>query len=521
MTLRPYPLPMVAMLLALAACASSSLDPIIEERTAVTQGRMEAAQAPGPIRSSDPLTVSDSVWLGDRVVRLPRGTPLPAELEAQDGFTLRADRPLQLGEIGGIISSQTNIPFSMTNGAEEIAEGTTRPAAANDDSGGNNPASPLTLTTGMRVSYQGPLSGLLDMVGAYFNVSWTYNGVSLEFSRYQTRTFVMDALPGAIAMTAAEGGAELSPQLLATANIDIWDDINRTLGNIVGSSGSVDISQSSGTVIVSTTIDRMERVSRYLEEENRRLSRQVAISVELYTVEVSDSSAYGLDLTAALASIDGLPSINLAGPPAGLSTDATPGSVTINLVEPNELAGTNGVVQALATLGKTTRLAQIPITTLNNRPANQSITLETNYVSGVTSTSSGVDNVSTEIETDTQTTGISVSVLPRIMSDGRILLQYGLTQSDLIDLARFTSGTSVVQLPNTQDVSFSQQVMMKNGSTLVLAGFDQSSDGNDATGLGRPLSWLLGGSNTSVHSRRLTVIAITPREIQITRREAS
>lgn len=159
-------------------------------------------------------------------------------------------------------------------------------------------------------------------------MNWRFDGGTIVFSRYQTRTFVMDALPGSISMTPPEdtgGENSITPQLMASANIDIWEDIRRTITNIIGTGGTIDISQSSGTVVVSTTNDRMERVARFLEDENRRLSRQVAVSIEMYTVQVDDASAYGFDLTAALSSISGLPTIDISGPAAGL-TD--PGSIT-------------------------------------------------------------------------------------------------------------------------------------------------------------------------------------------------
>lgn len=78
-----------------------------------------------------------------------------------------------------------------------------------------------------------------------------------------------------------------------------------------------------------------------------------------------------------------------------------------------------------------------------------------------------------------------------------------------------------MQLPETQGISFSQQVMMRNGATLVLAGFDQTEVSKQARGVGRPLSWLLGGSKQSTNTRKMVVIAITPREIVVSRSEAS
>ncbi len=532
---RAVALPLVAALL--ASCATSAHDPAIDERVSGVEARLETAARPATVVTNDPLQISDSVWLGSRVVRMPQGIPLPSRWERDDSIALRTDNPIQLNQLVGVISAETKIPVRLTDGADTMSTGGAAPAPiaapVNPGVAGGAPAPALPTLggggsasdNGIVLSYEGSLSGLLSLASSYFNVNWRYDGSSIIISRYVSRTFVMDALPGTITITAPEastdgGGAASSAEVtpLSTASIDIWDDIRRTVESIVSGNGSVDISQSSGTVVVSTTADRMERVSRFLSEENKRLGRQVAISIELFNVEVDDTDAYGLDMTAALSSLGGFPAVNLAGPSPGL---AGAGSVTITMVDPPALGGTEGIVQALSTLGKTTRVAQIPVTTLNNRPANQRIAVDTAYVSEISTTTSGVDNVSSQVETETLTTGLAVSVLPRIMSDGRILLQYALAQGELLNLEPFPIGDNTVQLPETQGISFSQQVMMKNGSTLILAGFDQTEVSKQARGMGRPLTWLLGGSTQSSNTRKMVVIAITPREIVVSRSEAS
>jgi type IVB pilus formation R64 PilN family outer membrane protein len=530
---------LLTLAIGISGCAGGSdLEGLVQERSDSIQSRTEMARQPAPMkRSADPLTVTDSVWVGDAAFKMPSGEPLPAEWQRPDAFAMRSDTPVLLQQLTAVISSQTKIPIRLTGGAERIGSDAVAAAPAGGAGGGAGaPASPAGATTsasdpGMILAYEGPLSGLLDLISGFYNLSWQYSQGTIVINRYVTRTFVLDALPGSISVSApagtgasgtAAGSASATP--LATANIDIWNDITQTVEGIVDGNGAVTVSQSSGTMVVSTTTDRMEQVARYISDENARLSRQVAVTIELFTVNVDDDAVYGLNLNAAISNITNLPTFDLTGPTTGL-TD--PAQLTITLVEPSELAGTVGIVEALSTLGKTTRIAQIPVTTLNNRPANQRIAVDTAYVSSVTSSAaagsggSGSSVVSTSASTSTVTTGISVSILPRIMSDGRILLQYALAQGELLRLRNFEVGDNTLQLPETQGLSFSQQVMMKNGSTLVLSGFDQSDADTSARGMGRPLTWLLGGSTQSRQGRQLVVIAITPREIRIARREAS
>jgi type IVB pilus formation R64 PilN family outer membrane protein len=352
-------------------------------------------------------------------------------------------------------------------------------------------------------------------------VNWEYRGGNINISRYETRTFVMDALPGVIAVrgTESQGGEGSTAEPLATPSIDVWQDIRATLANIVGNEGTIDVSQSSGTIVVSTTSDRMERASSYLSEENERLSRQVAINIEIYTVDINDAEAYGLDGLNILTNLGGSwADLAFTGIDSEIATGAA--SLPFTIFEPNEISGSNGIFRALSTLGKTARVAQIPLTTLNNRPAVQNVGTDTNYVSSSTTTTTDT-SVATELETDTVRAGVSISILPRMMADGRILLQYALTQTDVLNIDTFSSSGTSVQLPQTQNLAFSQQVMLLSGSTLVLAGYDQGDAAKETRGLGRPLTWALGGGINGSQRRQIVVIAITPREIMIRRPEAS
>ena len=116
--------------------------------------------------------------------------------------------------------------------------------------------------------------------------------------------------------------------------------------------------------------------------------------------------------------------------------------------------------------------------------------------------------------------GFSIQVTPRLLGEGRILLQYSLSLIDLVGTPKtFTSGTNQIQLPETATRFFVQQSMLRSGSTLVLAGFDQDQVGQSSRGVGNPYNYLLGGGVTNTRTRQILFIAMTPQEITLPRTE--
>ena len=180
----------------------------------------------------------------------------------------------------------------------------------------------------------------------------------------------------------------------------------------------------------------------------------------------------------------------------------------------------NGVIRALSRLGNVTTVARAPITTLNNRAASRKITTDQAYVASITSNVSGTSGTtSTSITPAVVSDGLTLQVLPRILDDGRILMQYSLKISALQSISQFKTASddsttpNTVQTPQVSNKAFLQQAVMQSGSTLVLAGFDQDRQTGDTAGIGSAYNWLLGGGIRNSHERQMLVIAITPREV--------
>src|SRR5262249_16386665 len=150
---------------------------------------------------------------------------------------------------------------------------------------------------------------------------------------------------------------------------------------------------------VTTTPEIMHTVAGYLAQENQRLSRQVAINVEVYAVTLKQGLDFNVAFNIALhrltdfggnieSGFNGAPAVTTIHNPLE-NGPLFPGNSTLSLAiinphGPGDAALTN-VFTALSGIGDTVRVARFPLITLNNRPVSRRIGTDTAYVASVVS----------------------------------------------------------------------------------------------------------------------------------------
>jgi type IVB pilus formation R64 PilN family outer membrane protein len=518
----------------------------IDQKASEAQKTLEEAQKKPPRTVNyDPLTVSNKVWSGNAALRMHRGLPLPSRYEDERGVTLVSAEPMSLNDIASSISAQTGIPIRLS--ALTIPG---RGGAAASPSGPATPGAPSASGSDMPISYEGPLSGLLDRLGAFFGVSWRFDGSVIAISRFETRIFVVEAMPGSQEInegmqddsSSSSGGGSsssgsgsssssssasntLTQNSKTTISLKYWEELTSVLNSIVGGQGSAIVSPTMGTVTVTTTPDVMATVSDYLSKENKRLSRQIAINVQVYNVSLGKTEDFSLAFSGFLRHLSGqISGINYT--PATISpietalsgpTGLANLSVAIIKGTSDPMVGTNEVFRALSTVGDTSQVAQFSMTTLNNRPVSRRVGTDTAYIQSVTqNTTTGT--TSTTVLTPVIATiheGFSLQLTPRLLDDGRILLQYSLGLIGLKDIGSITFEGNQLSLPETENRLFVQQSMLRSGHTLVIAGVDQETMQQNKQGVGSPDNFLLGGGVSSKADRVMMFMMITPQVMDV------
>ena len=533
----------VALLLlgVLASCSiSTDMDATLEREMEKAATLSEKAKIPAQKIEEDVVHVKNDIWLGDVSEIEYDGQPLPANFETKDGVTLISNRPITLYEIGDMISKITSLRVSFAGDMDSEA----RQTAMGNRPNPQNVNVDWTEPNKMLVSYQGPLSGLLDEIGSRFGIWWRYNQNEIYFYKNITRTFVLYSLPSQPSLQAQVGGSTSGGggnSTIAMSNnmsLEFWGNIETSIKSMVEPTAQISMDSANGTVVVTASPNDIKKVAKFINEQNARLSRQVAISVKVYQVNISDQDLMNLDLAAAIATTqkaiaDGAEqevitrSLGIAGAQAAkLKTSASAANnLTMSLVQGD--VNVSAIMQAMSQQTTTSLVTSGTVTTLNNRPAPIQVVKRQSYIKEMTKTNSGGDSNYYDISTDTEEleTGFTMNVLPRILEHGRIMMMFNLTISDLISLDTIDLGSGkivttdssdqeseagFVQNPVIESRGFSQEVVMTSGQSLVLTGYERVENFANKSGVGSVQNSLLGGGAAVEKTRNIVVIVLTP-----------
>lgn len=512
--LRTISLGLFILVFAASCSISTDMDATVARETEAASRLKEEAKIPTQKSNDNLVKVKDDIWLGDTSEIEYEGEPLPSYLEGKDGITLVSNRPITLYEIGDMINKITSLGIRYAPQLEE---------SVLETAGENKPTiesinADWTEPNKMIVSYQGPLSGLLDEIATRFGIWWKYEKKEIHFYKYITKTFIVYTLPTKSSLSVNVGGssdgagASSSNSLTSSAEFELWGNMEKTITSMIDKDAKLALSPADGTIILTATPNDIKKVAKFINEQNIRFSRQVAISVKILQVTVTDSDNYGLDLAATFK--DGITDIAIAGTQGIDTTTGIKNGITWGIVNGNWTA--DAIMQAISTQNTTSLVTSGTVTTLNNKPAPIQVTQKQNYIAEMTKTNSGStgDNFDISVTTEEVETGFTLDVLPRILEHGRLMLMFNLTLSDLLEMEKVEYGAKdqgqYIQNPKIESRAFSQEVAMTSGESLILTGYEKTNNQITKTGTGSANNSLLGGTASASKDRNVLVIILTP-----------
>ncbi len=504
------------------ACSfSPQMDEDITQAAHDATALHQQASVPDTPVPDDVVRVKNDIWLGDSSNVEFEGEPIPAYLEAKDGITLISNRPITLFEIGSMINKITSLSVRY---APELEEDGIKDAADENEPSLEDIGVQWTDSTKMLVNYKGPISGLLDEVANRFGVWWKYEKNEIYFYRYTTKTFVLYSLPTNPTLNVtidvsgeggdgdgASGNSSIQQQNTVD-NIDLWSQIEETLSTMTTGDGTVSINRASGTITVTDTPANIRRISKFINEQNVRLSKQVAISVKVFMVDLGSSDKYGFDLNKlrfggknGRGSIESISAIE--------NTSGISGGGLSMLISSKDW-NIDAAIRAISEDSKGKLVTSGTVTTMNNKPAPIQVTRVGYYNKNMstTSTSTGSDNNDSSTDVESYTTGFMMSVLPRILDHGRLMVFFNLTLSEKVDdePIQYAFNQPPLMMPVIETRGFTQEIALKSGQTMVLTGYEKLQDAVEKQGTGTADNMLLGGKNESQKGRSVFVIMLTP-----------
>ncbi|ECI5749257.1 type II and III secretion system protein [Salmonella enterica subsp. enterica] len=258
-----------------------------------------------------------------------------------------------------------------------------------------------------------------------------------------------------------------------------WDDVTSMAQKYV-SSGVYNVFKDVGVLTFSGRPSEYTALSGILKDYKQANSKQFVITYKVFILD--KKKLRNLDGELGLKFKSGGTSLNLnsglIGTPSG----------DIYFGRDFYADGRLGVAAKLDALYQLTGskvLQSGTMVTRNNSPVPLNLTESQNYVSGITSTLSDTigGSFSSSVTTGTITTGTSVILTPRVLSDGRVELTSAYTKKNLNGIDVFpqgaTSDQNQVQLPNISTTELFNTVDVTPGSLIIVGKYETKVNTDD------------------------------------------
>lgn len=512
-----------------------------------------------PQLSRDTVVFSNKPWVSTEPLVTRRGLLFSLDRD----IAYRPAGPVSITDVAQLITKETGLqvivaPDALNPGilSSKSAGNTARGAAQavpDPDSlagllpngmTGSMPGSASSFDLGLSsgglisgLNYNGKTSGLLNQATSRLGLSWHFDpelqGVRITY--FDTRTFDVwtfgDELEiestvksGLLTSTGngdsgssnssggATGESGSNQSTKSTYKTSLMSDIESNVKAMLSMQppGRLYLSRSTGTLTVSDRPEVLNRISAYLKETNRSITRQVLFNVKVYEVNFSDSDQTAVNWSAVYKSVSGKWGFGLSNTVAGISSEAISASGSILDTSSSPWAGSKAVVQALSEQGRVSEVRSPSVTTLNLQPAPIQIGNVQSYVASSSTTTTASVGSSTALTPATITSGFNMMLLPKLLDKENMLLMITLSISSKPIFKDFESNDSKVQTTDYDTKNVAPKVRLRSGETLILTGFDENGDDASKSGVGSPSFFGLGGGRTRSTSHSALVVLVTP-----------
>jgi type IVB pilus formation R64 PilN family outer membrane protein len=519
----------------------------------------------------------DGMWLGGKTVKVSRDAELPAVFSQPIRFSFPdkptlnvfADRiskitnlsvrvspdalvPIQvftaqrMGSAGGS-AMQTATPVAMSvplSGA--LGQSVPSLASMTGMGGGGYTAVPHgdAVSRSFFIDQASPagasLSELLDQKTAEYGVGWDFKDGIIQISRLVTRTYQIATITdindvtSTIAKTSTTGGSDSGGDSVAkeagkvssnsdvsakmTAGVDVVKNLKVAIQGALtpNNIGKFSVSDS-GVVTVTDTREVQEQVEELINAENRSVSRQVRMRMQIVDLTATTNNDLGVNWAWLINDATSRWNVNLFSP-AGLPGAST-GFGQIGVIRNGDNSTTSAFLQALATVGKVNVRKDETYPMMNNRPL--SIANTENFIyparsSSASSNGTGTTNTTVVpgVEPGQLTTGTFLNMRSSIQPNGSVIVQFSMDASMRGATNTFVNNGVTLQYPQSTANQYQIYTTIVKGETAVLAGVQNIQQQATDKSFDGQLTPLLGGGVASSSTQRAVLILLTPQVVE-------
>ncbi|HFW4797858.1 TPA: type II and III secretion system protein [Salmonella enterica subsp. diarizonae serovar 60-67:z35:-] len=390
------------------------------------------------------------------------------------------------------VEFHSEVPVSLNTVLETLSAQTKSSFRLNEQIPGKSASLPDTsgpLIQDNSVNFSGTFEELMRYLSALYDVtvSLTDDNI-LQVNVYNTYALKLDYFGKD---NDYEAGLDLSGNEAISGGVKgkseskfqstFWDDVTAMAQKYV-SSGVYNVFKDVGVLTFSGRPSEYTELAGILKDYKQDNNKQFVITYKVFILD--KKKLRNLDGELGLSFKKGGTSFSMNGGLIG--TPSGDISFGRNFYTDGRL-GVAAKLDALYQLTGSKVLQSGTMVTRNNTPVPLNLTESRNYVSGITGTiSDQIGAYSSSVTTDTITTGTSVILTPRVLSDGRVELTSAYTKKNLNGIDVFpqgaTSNQTQVQLPDVSTTEMFNTVDVTPGS-LIIVGKYQTDVKTDAQGL--------------------------------------
>ena len=263
--------------------------------------------------------------------------------------------------------------------------------------------------------------------------------------------------------------------LSADGEESVWESIEEELDDIKGEDGELVINPNAGTIMVTDTLENLNRIESYIDMIEEAMLRQVLIETKIIEVTLSDNFKYGIDYSLFPDTL-GLSVTGTLDSGAALLQSLSPkdGSFRFGVTKSDKFSA---LIDILRTQGQVNVLSSPRIVAMNNMKASINIGEQVPVIERNVIDSGG--GIRTEFDVRFEQAGIKLDVVPKIGASGEMTINVEPTITEQTGTVTTPDGLQTEPILNVRESS--STIRVRDNESIVIGGFIQNRKSEDVS----------------------------------------